>query len=653
MQVTLTNSLIYTQHTRSFDFSLINYFLKVVDEVDSTPASSNESNKKLSSIGTELKQWQNSNDNEHCDDDEDMEVSLINHSAEKSAFKKFKPLIGATIIRANYHPLNKSGSSSSSSQSHDHAAGVVVGGEKENLYHSEKTHFSPINRNGLTFPVDPSWEEIKWERSASGGGYYYKNRRYQTRQFHHISMNDTIMMIDFDALEGNDDENLKKKKEPGLEVRFLMSDNDKGCQTDDNDLIMQLNVGRSYLEINEEYCRRKIYDEYFKGENHNKWRCFGDSNNHSFFSVNRVKSSPLPPSGPLAPPISSFLSSNSSSSSICTITSTTYDHHQYENVEDPFESWRNLNADQEHKDNCGHGLWEQCIACAHNNEDSFIEKPVPANRLLKDELQLDGDEIMNVIQNLYITSDYCEDDEEEKDYDCDGFDMNHVMNIISMDDSMDGVDVNEEEEEGKFYEEEVAGKNQMNNLINIDDFDDIALTKMQNAMDNDQERCIKFFKWIQSTLAHNTAAKTTSATVAATKTTTTADANNNECSGLSEVHRPTKNRKRRHSTCQNLMMEKRRYDSQEQQGYTYHLNLDSTPTFDDYNNLFFDAAKMLKINIEKILLIPHNDPSCLEMAGYKEHQDDHEEQQQNYYRNILQQQHALVKHLDLSRPLTR
>lgn len=582
-----------------------------------------------------MKQWQNSSNV----DDEDEEISLINHSSERSAFKKFRPLLASTIIRASYHPLNMNQSDrkimmdsacSTSSSSRDAA-------EQENLLTSEKTHFSPIIRDGHTFVIDNNWDSIEYERSPSGGGLYFKNKRYQLWKGNKHQMNSD----DLSAIEDDSSENFS--------IKYMLCDNDKGCQTEESDF---MRMNRNFLEINEDYCRRKIYDEYFKGvSENNKWRCLNngndDSNDYSFFSVNRVKNNN---NNNNLTPKSTFpdilLSSNSSSSSICTITSAA--------GVDPFESWRNLNADQDHKHNCGHRLWEQCITCTRADEESsFIEKPLPANRLMKDELQLDGDEIMNVIQNLYITSDYCEDDE-EKDDECDGFDVNHVMDIISMDDSMDGI-----EDESKFYEStvdlKVSSKNQKNmlekdeNLITFDDFDEIALAKMQYAMENDQEKCIKFLKWIQS-LAHNNNNNNN----AATTTTISADTNNNNCS-VSEVHRPTKNRKRRHSTCQNFM-EKKCFHSHEQ-GFTYQLNLDtgSTPTagfdFNPANNIFFDAAKMLKINIEKILLIT-NDDRCMENEDGKQ-QLQHNQGGMNYYRNIMQQQHALIKHLDLSRPLTR
>lgn len=605
-----------------------------VDEVDSTC-------KKLSSIGTELKQWQSS-----CAEDE--EVSLINHS-DQSAFKKFnKTQLSSTIIRANYHPLNMGHSERSkrvdSSSSRDSPI--------DNYLTSDKTHFSPIMLDGHTFTIDSNWDDIQWERSESGA-LMYKNKTYQLWK----SQNNRSMVtsgIDLEAME--DDAYNDSDK---FSIKFAVNENNKASQTEENSFATfnrNRCVGnRSYLEINEEYCRRKLYDEYLKGVNEsfvvnntNKWRCLNngneDSNDYSFFSVNRFKNNNVNNNCIVGNNENS--SNNSSSSSICTITST-LDTAPI----DPFESWRNLKVennvnviDHDQQHTCMHSLWEQCLICARNiDEDKFIEKPQPANRRLKDELQMDGDEIMNVIQNLYITSDFCDDD--EKDEECDGFDVNHVMNIIAMDDSMDGIGPNIEDE-SKFYETAVDLNDKCHKKHDemfLEDFDEITFAKMQQEMDH--EKCVRFLKWVQNSLVQNNNA------------TITQDTNNNECL---EVHRPTKNRKRRHSTCQNFM-ENKRYYSQEE-GFTYHLNLASgvTPTFlndftknsFDVNNLLFDASKMLKINIEKVFLIA--DP-CLEIEAFKEYNNNNSNNYcgANYYRNILQQQHALIKHLDLSRPLTR
>lgn len=582
-----------------------------------------------------MKDWHSYND------EDDEEVSLINHSAEQSAFRKYKPVVVPTVIRASYHPL-------STGYARQEVKAIPPEEEdeeeQENYMTSEKYHFSPIIHDGHTFAVDNNWEQIQYDKTP-GGGRYQNNKRYQVwKKPDELIWNGKF---DVDAMENE----ACGSEDKALEIKYLVKqDNEKSSQTE-NDHLIRLN--RSFLEINEEYCRRRIYDEYVRGVTEtNKWRCLNsnvhdESNDYSFFSVNRKgkntdESTPKPCpdflpfqdilSQDIIAPQEKLPSSTSSSSSICTITSK-YDAAA---VEDPFEAWRNFNAVQDHKHNCEHRLWEQCIKCARNDEDLFIEKPVPANRLLKDELNFDGDEIMNVIQNLNIASDLCED-EEEKDEECDGVIINRVMSIFAMDDGMD--ELEEDEEDKKFYEENDNNNNQKESLEksmnNFNLYNSLALAKMQSEIEEDQEKPEKFFELL-SALAQNNI----------TTGTMTADMNNNnDCRTLSEIHRTSKNRKRRHSTCQNYL-EKRRFDSQEPGLAYHHLNRDSvlTPTGENTaENFFLDPAKMYKL---LFLDDPIANPihAFLKTAEIVENPCNFN---YNNYHRLIQQQ------LDLSRPLTR
>lgn len=574
----------------------------------------------MKSIGAEMKNWQKS-----CVADDEGDVSLFNHS-DVSAFKRFRPLMAPTIIRANYHPTNQPEVERSQVDS--------TSDESDNLLTSEKTHFSPIIRDGHTFVIDNTWEEIKWERSASGG-LLYNNQRYLKWNNRHHASDDCFgaTKIDLDAIEHDASD---------FVIKFLVKDeNEKGCQTDVTDFPRASN--RSLLEINEEYCKRKIYDEYFKGvgETNNKWRYqvnVDDSNDYSFFSVNRVKNAGGVASAKTLQDI--LISSNSSSSSICTITSSSYDV----SAIDPFESWRSIKVDNggmldsDYKHACMHSLWEQCTTCTRNDYDSYVEKSIPANRLLKDELRMDGDEIMSVIQNLYITGDYCEDEEKDDD-DCE--DMNHFY-MDMLDDSMDG-------EESKFYEAESKKEadkakkmltpnlfQQREELLHLEKLDEIVMqAKLEWQWDKnretekDQEKYLKLLKWIQASLSKEEHP----------------DSNNN-CESSHEDRRPT-NRKRRHSTSHNYMENK---TSRSQDLDFAYLNMSQSPTasalIEENANLFVDAATMFKVNIEKILLIADS-------ASGGDFDYCKDENGANYYRNILQQQHALIKQMDLARPLTR
>lgn len=571
-----------------------------------------------------MKNWQNS-----CAHEDEDDITLFNHS-DVSAFKRFRPLIASTIIRANYHPNNMKQTDRSFNESTD---------DSENLLTSEKTHFSPIIRDGHTFVIDSNWDEIKWERSPSGS-LMLNNKRYMKWN------NPQQLSEDFFDNSGRIDLESIENDATDFAIKFVVKDeNDKGCQTDVHDFLRAST--RSLMEINEEYCKRKIYDEYFKGinENTNKWRYHlnaDDSNDYSFFSVNRVK-----PNDAAKTLQDILISSNSSSSSICTITSSSYDT----SAVDPFESWRSIKIDNggmldsEYKQSaCMHSLWEQCATCTRNDYDPYEVKSIPANRMLKDELRMDGDEIMNVIQNLYITGDFCDDEEKEDDEDCE--DMNHFY-MDMLDDSMDGSGVGEEET--KFYEADgslaaekpkknfspsLFDQQQREELLQLENFDEITMAKMQWRWDKsreaekDQEKYLKLLKWIQASLSKEEKL----------------DSNNN-CQISSEDRRP-KNRKRRHSTCQNFL-ETKPSRSQDLE-FTYgHMSQSPLATALIEDNLFVDAAKLLKVNFEKILLYADQANG----GSLVEHNKD--ENGANYYRNILQQQHALIKQMDLARPLTR
>jgi hypothetical protein len=577
----------------------------------------------MKSIGAEIKNWQKS-----YEKDDENDISLFNHS-NISAFKRFRPLIASTIIRASYHPNNVPQVDRPIAELPD---------DVDNLLTSERTHFSPIIRDGHTFVIDNNWDDIKWERSPSGG-LMLNNKRYMEWNSSHSSSDENLLgnKIDLEAMEKDASE---------FSIKFIVkNENDKSCQTEFSDFIKASN--RGLLEINEEYCKRKLYDEYFKGhgETNNKWRYVNnsdDSNDYSLFSVNRVKSD-----GTTKALQDVLVSSNSSSSSICTITSS-FDV----SAIDPYESWRGIKTDnvgildKDFKHVCMHSLWEQCSSCARNVNDPNGVKSIPANNLLKDELRMDGDEIMSVIQNLYITGDYCEDEEKDDD-DCE--DMNHFY-MDMLDDSMEG---SGSEEENKFYETtkdmKEGDKNdkkstpnffeqqQRDEFFHLENFNDITMAKMEwqwhkkHETEKEQEKYLKLLKWIQASFLKEELS----------------DSNNN-CQKPTADPRCT-NRKRRHSTCQNFMENKTTSRLQDHE-LTYHLNLSQSPGagafIEENSNIFVDAAKMLKVNIEKILLLP-DQKNGSEIEHYKD------ESGANYYRNILQQQHALIKQMDLARPLTR
>ena len=637
------------------------------------------------------------------------DASQFNHSNE-SGFRRFLSLSSSSeIVCAKYHPVNNPQLQQQALQHLQQPTKLgntqtISVSEPEDLMLSATTHFSPIKptyRDGYTFFIDSNYDKIHYERSESGS-YYVNNKRvmkYKVRKaqpnremifgrdmgFSNNNYND----IDLDAIE-------MEAKE--FTLKFLVNENDKGCQTDTREILMTASSCNRLVDFTEDYCKKKIYDEYFKSVNDtSKWRYYGNicgglqvnsntnnnnnnnttintnNDNCSYFSVNRNKSgntdNELYATGGNKTFSDILMSSNSSSSSICTITS-----HDTLAI-DPFESWRrvdtntcdalNYNSSSNNNNNsnsCQHSLWEQCSLCTRNDHHDpyYGEKSIPANRLLKDELQLDGEEIMTVIQNLYITSDYCDDGEDDKEDAYNNFGTTYTDLMMMLDDSMEGG-----VHENKFYEQHhnqsMYGKGvilspttnvfaapQSDEMLQLEKFDEITLAKMQwpemygasgiKDTDHQAEKYLELFKLFQESMVKEPD-----------------DPNNNNNSSYyqqDEENRPKVGRKRRHSTCPSLMEKKsHRYSQYDHHEPLYsfqpdHAN-DAGALIEENANFFLDAAKMLKFDLEKIILCNDNDNNQ-EIEDY-----DKEVNGTNYYRNILQQQQALLKQMDLGRPLTR
>lgn len=666
------------------------------------------------------------------------DASQFNHS-NASGFRRFLSLSTTSeIVCATYHPLNNPQLQQQVMQHLQQPTKLgntqTISEDQEDLMLSATTHFSPIKptyRDGYTFFIDSNYDKIHYERSESGS-YYVNNKRVmkykvrkqqQQQQQKHQPNREMIFGRDMGFSNTNDiDLDAMEMEAREFTLKFLVNENDKGCQTDTKEILMTTSSCNRLVDFTEDYCKKKIYDEYFKSVNDtSKWRYYGnicgglqaqsnmnDNNNNttintnndncSYFSVNRTKSGTcdnqdtLYPTGGGNKTFSDILmSSNSSSSSICTITS-----HDTLAI-DPFESWRrvetntfdalNYNSNQQQQNNnnnCQHSLWEQCSFCTRNDHHDpyYGEKSIPANRLLKDELQLDGEEIMTVIQNLYITSDYCDDggeDDKEDTYNNFGTTQAYTDLMMMLDDSMEGG-----VHENKFYEQHqnqsmygkgvilspttnIFAAQQSDEMLQLEKFDEITLAKMQwpemcggdvsvgtgsTAMKDQQaEKYFELFKLFQESMV---------------KEPDDPNNNNYNYNGSSyhqqdEENRPKVGRKRRHSTCQSLMEKKSHRYSQHDQLHHHHHQHHHEPLYsfqsdvahdagaliEENANFFLDAAKMLKFDLEKIILCNDNDNNQ-EIEDY-----DKDVNGANYYRNILQQQQALLKQMDLGRPLTR
>lgn len=114
------------------------------------------------------------------------------------------------------------------------------------------------------------------------------------------------------------------------------------------------------------------------------------------------------------------------------------------------------------------------------------------------------------------------------------------------------------------------------------------------------------------------------------------DINNNNSIG--QVGR--RDRKRRHSTCQNFLEKKKLTP-----GNSFFLETTESFPVHIVPGKSGKLLNMENINLDKIIMF--NDDSIINEIKCDK------DTEQNYYKNILQQQHALIKQMDSTRPLTR
>lgn len=230
--------------------------------------------------------------------------------------------------------------------------------EEENLLTSERTHFRPIKQtytDGHTFNIPSNLDQIPFTRSASGSLYLDSEKYMEYKPIVHEDTSSVKPII------------------AGISLKIKVRQNEKCCQTDEISIDRHYNLSRMTRESAMNCCTSSNS---------------GDDD-----------------AGLLTPDIEMEYEMKAYE--------TTGEHGKHGSTLD-MESW----ASGENKQKClnnnnSHALWEHCSACECDNIS------VPANRLLKDELSADGDEIMSdlkYMQDLYIASDW-EDDETDEDDD--------------------------------------------------------------------------------------------------------------------------------------------------------------------------------------------------------------------------------------------
>lgn len=255
-------------------------------------------------------------------------------------------------------------------------AAAAAAQEEENLLTSERTHFCPIKQtytDGYSFEIPSHLDEINYTRSASGS-LYLDSAKY---------MEYNPMCNDPD----DDDDSSDTSSDDGLVLKFCVKQIEKCCQTDSNSIDQHYLANRYSLSTNAQQRRRTT--------------------------------SNCTTTGILSPDIemdyeirASFDTTNNYAAA--TAASGEKDLTMCNNLD--MENWTMGDGQQKclNNNNNSHALWEHCTAC----ECDIVS--MPANRLLKDELCADGDEIMfhlKYMQDLYIESGWENDESVEDDHD--------------------------------------------------------------------------------------------------------------------------------------------------------------------------------------------------------------------------------------------
>ncbi|GAB0096306.1 hypothetical protein DMENIID0001_117970 [Sergentomyia squamirostris] len=319
-------------------------------------------------------------------DEEEVHVSLMNHSKE-SRFAVVKKFRHGHVFRGQtgkFRGFIGSGGGGGSGST----------AENENLLTSEKTHFRPIKQtfvDGFIFDIPCTPDNIRYERTDSGS-MYFDSEKYME----YIGRDEHAEEEDVESRDG--------KKLPNFTLKFCVRQIEKYSQTEDRLLCLS----------------EKIFTEPSMG----MLRCPPDSGEDSDVDM--------------TPDIfSRHFGYDEDSSENCDdldlLRATNYLYSAAGGAAGgscfngggeclDVDNWTMA----EMKKNCvennnSHTLWGHCSTC--NNSTMSL----PANRLLRDELCADGDEILSdlrYMQNLYIgevdddsewDEDNEEDDEEEMD----------------------------------------------------------------------------------------------------------------------------------------------------------------------------------------------------------------------------------------------
>lgn len=260
--------------------------------------------------------------------------------------------------------------------------------DTEDLLTSERTRFRPIRQtyaDGYAFKVNSELDHINYERSASGT-MLYDSEVY--REYYSYDEDDNA--------GGRSDGSAGAQQANGdFVLKYAIRQNDMACQTDD---IPPKTFGTLHSSLMQT----------------NRLQTFGGA--------------------ALGHPMINFNSSIANQPQFVSLRRSTddndLDNDSMDQMIDIKDCYANLKGwsmadtarccNNNNNNNNAHALWEHCSSCSNDMVS------MPANRLLKDELSADGDEIMSdlkFLQDLYIGSDWEDADDAdmvvEYDDDCD------------------------------------------------------------------------------------------------------------------------------------------------------------------------------------------------------------------------------------------
>lgn len=240
-------------------------------------------------------------------------------------------------------------------------------------YLSEKTRFRPIKQtyaDGYTFDISNELDQINYERSASGT-LYYDSEVYREYYVYDDEENR--------GRHSDAEKSMENNCEPEFVLKYCVRQNDMAFQTDnippkdhrfpsDPPTILS-SIAAKRMQTSTSNNSPNLSSQMIRFRNN-------VVNQPKFLAIQQLNENELDQLGDISQ-----------------------------------SGWSSLENRQCCNDNNNlHALWQHCETCS---EDLVVS--LPANRLLKDELSADGDEIMSdlkCLQDLYIGNDY-ENDEDD------------------------------------------------------------------------------------------------------------------------------------------------------------------------------------------------------------------------------------------------